>query len=59
MNEKDPLHHDEKEVMIQVDFEKQTESSSDDPNTDKVETCELMCITFTLKRFQQTCVDGH
>lgn len=40
--------------MIQEDNEVQSESSSDAPHTNKVDTRELMCITLTLKRFQYT-----
>lgn len=61
MNE-DFLHYGEEEkdeVMIQEDFEEQAESSSNVPNTDKIENRELMCITLTLKRFQHTFVDDH
>lgn len=43
MNKEDTLHlEEEKEVMIQEDFEEQVESSSDVSDTDKVRTRKLM-----------------
>lgn len=43
MNKEDTLHlEEEKEVIIQEDFEEQVESSSDVSDTDKVRTRKLM-----------------
>lgn len=61
--DEDTLHlekeDEEEDVMIQEDYEVQSESLSDVPDTNKVDTRELMCITLTLKKFQHTYVDGH
>lgn len=53
------LEDEEEDVMIQEDYEVQSDSSSDVPDTNKIVSSELIWNYSTLRRFQHTNLDGH
>lgn len=50
---------DDEDVMIQEDYEVQSDISSDVPDTNKIVSSELIWNYSTLRRFQHTNLDGH